>query len=89
MEQRSSLHDYEQAVGCAVRVVRLRAHRDVLANRLGDRHRHDPKGLSWHLSRAPELDAILDQAGVADAEVDTTGRSLTDVAVEVLSVAGR
>jgi adenylylsulfate kinase-like enzyme len=88
IERRSALPDYERAVGCAVTVVRLRARGDVLAARLHDRHRHDPKGLSWHLSRAPELDAILDQAAVADAEVDTTEREPVDAAAEVLAVAG-
>lgn len=88
IEHRSAVQEYERAVDCAVRVVRLRAHPGTLVDRLHDRHRHDPNGLSWHLARAPELDAILDRAGVADVEVDTTGRPIADVAADLLSAVG-
>jgi len=88
IEQRSHLQDYERAVDCTVRIVRLRADPNVLADRLRDRHCNDPDGLAWHLARAPELTAALDQAGVADAEVDTTGRPIPEVATDVLAAVG-
>lgn len=79
IEHRSCITEYEQAVGCTVQVVRLRASGTVLTARLSDRHRNDREGLAWHLSRAPELDAILDAQEVADFDIDTAGRS--DLAV--------
>lgn len=88
IEQRFHLPDYERAVDCTVRIVRLHADPNVLAGRLRDRHRDDPDGLAWHLARAPELTAALDQAGVADAEVDTTGRPIPEVAADVLAAIG-
>jgi broad-specificity NMP kinase len=88
IEQRSEVLDHEAAVGCAVTVVRLRAQDGVIAERLRARHREDPEGLAWHLDRAPELDAILEQAAVADAEVDTTGRKPVELASDVLTAAG-
>jgi adenylylsulfate kinase len=54
IEQRSAVEEYQRAVNCTLRVVRLRADPDTLADRLHHRHRHDPDGLSWHLHRAPE-----------------------------------
>lgn len=88
IEHRSALVDYEQAVGCRLFVVRLRAHADVLTDRLRERHRRDPEGLVWHLNRAPRLTAILDQACVAHVEVETSGRHVGDVSAEVLAAAG-
>lgn len=88
IERRADLTDYEHAVDCSVKVVRLRAHPSVLVDRLRERHINDPAGLAWHLARAPELTKILDQARIADAEVDTTGRRIGDVAADVLSAVG-
>lgn len=88
IEQRSDRQDYARAVGCAVTVVRLQADPNVLADRLRDRHRNDPDALARHLARAPELAGVLDQAQVADADVDTTGRPIHDVATDVLVAAG-
>ena len=88
IEQRSHLQDYERALDCSISIVRLRADPHVLADRLRDRHRNDPDGLAWHLSRAPELTAVLDLAGVADTEVDTTGRPIPKVAADVLAAVG-
>jgi len=88
IEQRSHLLDYERALDCRISIVRLRADPHVLADRLRDRHRNDPDGLAWHLARAPELTAVLDLACVADAEVDTTGRPIPEVAADVLDAVG-
>ncbi len=60
----------------------------VLASRLRDRHLEEPAELAWHLDRAPELDAILDAARVADADVATDSRTPMDVAGEVLRLIG-
>lgn len=88
IEQRSNGRDYEQAVDCTLRIIRLRADPQVLADRLRDRHCNDPGGLASHLARAPVLTAVLDHAGIADAEVDTTGRSIREVAADVLIAVG-
>ncbi|AZI57186.1 hypothetical protein EH165_02455 [Nakamurella antarctica] len=88
IEQRSELQDYERALGCPISIVRLRADPLVLADRLRDRHRNDADGLAWHLARAPELTAVLDLADVMDAEVDTTGRLIPEVAADVLASVG-
>lgn len=88
VERRSNVRDYERAVDCTLEVVRLRVDLDVLVDRLRDRHRNDPAELTWHLDRAPELNAVLDHAGVTNAEVDTTGRLIPDVAADVLAAVG-
>ncbi len=88
IERRSNFRDYERAVDCALGIVRLRADPNVLVDRLRDRHHNDPAGLAWHLARAPELTAVLDHAGVADAEVDTTDRPILEVADDVLAAVG-
>jgi adenylylsulfate kinase len=75
---------YREALGLPLTVARLRAGLDEVARRLHGRHRDDEDGLRWHLHRSGELDAILDAAGVADFEVSTDGRSVTEVAAEVL-----
>lgn len=69
-------------------VCRLHAPPAVLASRLRDRHLEEPAELAWHLDRAPELDAILDAARVADADVATDSRTPMDVAAEVLRLIG-
>jgi hypothetical protein len=45
--------------------------------------------MTWHLERAGELDAILDEAGVDDFEVLSTHRGVREVAVEALETARR
>ncbi|MFE5776091.1 AAA family ATPase [Brachybacterium sp. NPDC056505] len=62
--------DYEEAFGCPLTVVRLRAPRDLVRSRLRRRHERDPEALAWHLARFDELSAILEVARVEDAAVD-------------------
>ncbi len=69
---------YEAAVAMPLVVCRLHATPAVLASRLRTRHLEEPAELAWHLDRAPELDAILDAARVADADVDTDSRTPMD-----------
>ncbi len=79
---------YESAVAVPLVVCRLHAPPDALTARLRDRHRDEPTELAWHLDRAPELDAILDAAGVADAGVATELRTPLEVASEVIALIG-
>jgi adenylylsulfate kinase len=77
---------YENAVGVAITVVRLKAAPDVVDARL--RHRYgdtDPKSLRWHLDRAPELEAILDGSPVAAHDVPNMSSPI-EVARSVLAV---
>ena len=79
---------YQAAVAMPLAMCRLHAPPAVLASRLRDRHLDEPAELAWHLDRAPELDAILDAARVADADVATDSRTPMDVAAEVLRLIG-
>lgn len=67
-------------------VVRLRADRDLIRDRLRRRH-VDGLGLEWHLARSPELEMILDAAGVADFDLPNDGSTET-VAKKVIAAAG-
>jgi adenylylsulfate kinase len=87
VEHRVDLHRYRRALHADLTVIRLRADPNVLQQRLCIRHRHDPAGLAWHLSRAPELDAILDEAQTADAEIDIGDHPITTVAANVIKAA--
>jgi adenylylsulfate kinase len=86
LERRSDLVRYEDAVGMRVTVVRLRAEPDVLTQRLSARHAIDPRGLTWHLARAGELDNILDDAHVTDHEIYIGARGPESIAADVMSV---
>ncbi|HEU5486033.1 MAG TPA: AAA family ATPase [Microlunatus sp.] len=87
-ESWSDRRSYESAVAVPLVVCRLHAPLDVLVSRLSDRHSDEPGELDWHLHRAPELDAILDSARIADADVSTDSRTPMDVAADVLSSIG-
>ncbi|WP_432565379.1 AAA family ATPase [Kineococcus sp. SYSU DK003] len=60
---------YEQAASAPLTVCRLRMDLRDVRTRLRQRHHDDQDALDWHLHRSGELDAILDAAGVGDAEV--------------------
>ena len=75
---------FEAAVAMPLTVCRLRASPDIVANRLRERHPDEPAELAWHLERAPELDAILDAAHIAEADVTTDTRTPMAVAADVL-----
>lgn len=79
---------YEAAVGVPLVVCRLHAQPAALTSRLRARHLDEPAELAWHLTRAPELDAILDAADVADADVTTDARTPAEVATEVIRLIG-
>lgn len=88
MESRDDAARYEDAVpGGVVRVCRLTASAVVVADRI--RARNHGWALDWHLARAPELHGILERARPEDAIVDNGGgRSLRDVAIDVLHAVG-
>ena len=88
LERRTDLARYERAVQARVRVVRLRADPSLLQRRLRARHALDPAGLSWHLTRAGELDAILDAARVDDDEIHLGARDPQSIAVDLASIIG-
>jgi adenylylsulfate kinase len=59
VKTRNVLELYENAIGVAITVVRLKSPRRVVEARLRRRYDDtDTESLKWHLDRAPELDAI-------------------------------
>jgi hypothetical protein len=72
--------------GAELTIVRLTAPPATLDERI--RKRELGAGLDWHLTRAQELDAHWREHPVEDFLVDTEGRSVRDVAVEVLTRSG-
>jgi hypothetical protein len=78
----------EEAVGSPLSVCRLVADQHLVRERLTARHVDDPDGLTWHLRRVAELDAILDAGAVADAVVDVTRLDRDDAAAAVLTAVG-
>lgn len=69
--------------GAMTFVVRLRASLETLAQRL--RQREIGAGLEWHLARAPELAAIMERSRVEDLLVETDGKTVVQVAEEILA----
>ncbi|MFF9511461.1 hypothetical protein ACF1BU_34620 [Streptomyces sp. NPDC014724] len=76
------------AIGVDLSVCRLHADLPVIHQRLMRRHENEPEALRWHLARAGELTAILEQAAVDDFTVDAATRPVGQVAAEVTSKAG-
>lgn len=67
-------------------VARLAAPIHVIEERI--RQREIGAGLEWHLARAAELDAHWRAHPVEDFLVETAGRTVRELAVEVLTRAG-
>ena len=84
VESRAERSRYEQAAGVPLRVVRLDVDLTVVRSRLARRHADDPAGLSWHLNRCGELDAVLRAAKVEDVAVPASAGSPQEVARAVL-----
>jgi predicted ABC-type ATPase len=77
---------YENAIGVAITVVRLKSPPEVVDARLRRRYGDtDPESLKWHLDRAPELEAILDSSPVATRIVPNISSPI-EVARSVLAV---
>lgn len=79
-EQRSG---YEAAVpGAEVRIVRLSASIETIHRRLEGRETGD--SLEWHRHRAVELTELMDRHRVEDLLIDTEGKTVAQIAAEVL-----
>lgn len=79
---------YAAVLGMPLVVVRLVADPSTVRDRLLQRHVEDDAARSWHLHRAGELQTIQEAAGVEDHVVNSTSRSVVEVAGEVLRVTG-
>ena len=87
VESAAGVAGYREAVpGAAILVVRLRAALPILEARLAARE--TGAGFDWHRRRAAELTVLMERNGVGDLLVETDGRSVDDVAGEVLARAG-
>ncbi len=89
-ENAAERDSFQAALGVPLRVCRLTAKPSAIRSRLRQRHEsdHDPESLPWHLTRAEELDLVLDQAAIADIAVDTTNLTPADVAATILGATG-
>lgn len=87
METESDLESYSSAVGMPLVTCRLKADADVLRDRLLARHFDDDE-LRWHLSRAPELDRILDAASLEDYCLDVSMTTVSEAAMKVAGLIG-
>lgn len=88
VEDLSDRDRYELAIPSArVVIVRLRLPLDQIAARLHSRMRDQGDALAWHLKRAPELEGIMDAAGIGsdprDLMVDMGNRPPEAVAQEI------
>jgi hypothetical protein len=72
--------------GAALTVARLTASDETVGERL--RKREIGGGLVWHVARARELEVHWREHPVEDFLVDTDGRGVRDIAVEVLARSG-
>ncbi len=83
VERPEGVMDYEQAMpGTVVTVVRLDVPMPILRRRLEGRDAGD--SLAWSLNRAPELQAIMEGAGVGDLVIDVGERPPHAVAEEIV-----
>lgn len=83
IETRSGLDRYRAAIpGADILVVRLTASLNTLHKRL--EHRELGVGLAWHLQRAPELAVIMERNHIEDLLVSTDGKTVTEIAREIL-----
>lgn len=83
IETRSGLDRYHSAIpGADILIVRLTASLSTLHERL--KQRELGASLEWHLQRAPELAAIMERNRVEDLLVATDGKSVTEIAREIL-----
>ena len=84
VETEGELEGFRDAVpGADIVVVRLTASPPVLAERV--RLRERGHGLEWHLQRATELARILEQAAIEDYRIQTDGRTVSDIAREIVA----
>jgi hypothetical protein len=83
VETRDELGAFSQAVpGAELTVVCLKAPNETLLRRVAGREVGSHR--EWSLNRAVELAKLMDHQAVEDHLVETVGRTVTDVATEVL-----
>lgn len=84
IETRDELERYKGALpGADIFVTRLRASLETLAQRV--RQRETGSGLAWHLARAPVLAEIMDRNRVENLLIETDGKSVQQIAEEILA----
>jgi hypothetical protein len=87
VERSTDLAAYQRAVpGARITLCRLLASEPTRRTRL--QRREIGAGLEWHLQRTTELDAILNIAALHDFTVLNDDRTVREVALEVLRLAG-
>ncbi len=87
VEKAPDLNRFRSVVeGAEIVVCRLRASQATREERL--RARDDGEKLDRHLARTVELEQIVEQAGIEDFSVVNEGRPVTEVAEEMLEMAG-
>jgi len=87
IESRAELARYRKAVpGAEIVIVRLRAGVRTLQERV--KRRELGLGRAWHARRAAELAKIMDRAPVEDVLVDTDGRTVNEIAREIMERTG-
>ena len=87
VERSTDLAAYKHAVpGARITVCRLLASEPTRVARLHTRE--VGAGLEWHVQRTIELEAVLDAVALHDFEVLNEGRTVHDVALEVLGRVG-
>jgi adenylylsulfate kinase-like enzyme len=85
IETREELERYRAAIpGADIFVIRLTAPVSTLEKRL--KQRELGAGLEWHLQRAPELTAIMERNKVEDLLIETDGKTVIEIAREILSL---
>lgn len=87
VERRKELERYREAVpGAEITVIRLSASDATLQARTAGRE--IGLGLEWHSTRARELARIMDRERLEDVLVETDGRTVGEIAREVLDRSG-
>lgn len=87
VESREQVAAYRAAMpGAGVTVVRLEVAPAEIERRLHGRE--TPETLAWYLHRAPELQGIMERAGVGDIVVDVGIRDPLAIAREIIGKAG-
>lgn len=87
VESQEDVRAYERVIaGAEITICRLVASQSTRETRL--RAREAGSGLEWHLNRTIELEEILERAALEDFRVENEGRSLQEVAREVLRRVG-
>ena len=84
VERQEQRGEYEAAIPDAeVSIVRLRVPMELIVERLLARQRDSGESLEWHLKRAPELEAIMNEREIGDFVIDVGRRPPQEVAAEI------